>query len=78
MMDKLLTEKQVSEIVGFKRTRLFKMIGKGDFPPPKKYGRNNRWFKSDIEKWLKEQKEEHGNEQGLFTDIGKAIDDLLS
>ena len=41
MMDKLLTEKQVSEIVGFKRTRLFKMIDKGDFPPPKKYGRNN-------------------------------------
>ena len=40
IMDKLLTEKQVSEIVGFKRTRLFQMIEAGDFPPPKRYGRN--------------------------------------
>jgi prophage regulatory protein len=77
-MDKLLTEKQVSEIVGFKRTRLFQMIKAGDFPPPKKYGRNNRWFESDIEQWLIKEKEEHDNEQGLFTHVGKAIDDLLS
>ena len=42
------------------------------------YGRNNRWFKSDIEQWLKKEKEEHDNEQGLFTHVGKAIDDLLS
>ena len=77
-MDKLLTEKQVSEIVGFKRTRLFQMIKAGDFPPQKKYGRNNRWFESDIEQWLIKEKEEHDNEQGLFTHVGKAIDDLLS
>ena len=90
MMDKLLTEKQVSEIVGFKRTRLFKMIGKGDFPPPKKYGRNNRWFESDIEQWLKKEKEKHNKksldnttgdkasyEQGILEEVGKFLDDLL-
>ena len=77
-MDKLLTEKQVSEIVGFKRTRLFQMIEVGDFPPPKKYGRNNRWFESDIEQWLKKEKEELHKDEGFFADIGKAIDDLLS
>ena len=77
-MDKLLTEKQVSEIVGFKRTRLFQMIEAGDFPPPKKYGRNNRWFESDIEQWLKKEKEELHKDEGFFTDIGKAIDDLFS
>ena len=90
MMDKLLTEKQVREIVGFKRTRLFKMIDKGDFPPPKKYGRNNRWFESDIEQWLKKEKEKHNKksldnttgdkasyEQGILEEVGKFLDDLL-
>ena len=56
-MDKLLTEKQVTEIIGFKRTKLYQMIKKGDFPTPKKYGRTNRWFQSDIEDWLKKEKE---------------------
>ena len=77
-MDKLLTEKQVSEIVGFKKTKLFQMIKDGQFPPPKKYERSNRWFKSDIEQWLKKEKEELHNEQGFFGEIGKAIDDLFS
>ena len=89
-MDRLLTEKQVSEIVGFKRTRLFQMIEVGDFPPPKKYGRNNRWLESDIEQWQKEQKEKHSKksldnstgdkasyEQGILEQVGKFIDDLL-
>jgi predicted DNA-binding transcriptional regulator AlpA len=35
-MDKLLTEKQVTEIVGFKKTKLYQMIKKGTFPAPKK------------------------------------------
>ena len=34
-MDKLLSEKQVTDIVGFKRTKLYQMIKKGDFPAPK-------------------------------------------
>ena len=51
-MDKLLTEKQVTEIVGFKRTKLYQMIKKGEFPSPKKYGRSNKWFESDIEAFL--------------------------
>ena len=37
-MDKLLTEKQVTEIVGFKRTKLYQMIKKGEFPAPKNMG----------------------------------------
>ena len=54
------------------------MIKDGRFPPPKKYERSNRWFKSDIEQWLKKEKEELHNEQGFFGEIGKAIDDLYS
>jgi|15BtaG_2_1085339.scaffolds.fasta_scaffold61711_1 prophage regulatory protein len=51
-MEKLLNEKEVSGIVSFQRTRLFEMINKGDFPKPIKFGRNNRWLKSEIESWL--------------------------
>ena len=76
-MDKLLSEKQVCEIVGFKKTKLFQMIKDGQFPPPKKYKRSNRWFKSDIEQWLLNEKEELHKEEGFFGEIGKAIDDLF-
>ena len=77
-MDKLLTEKQVTEIVGFKRTKLYQLIKKGHFPSPKKYGRDNRWFESDIDEWLKKEKEELHKDDGMFTEIGKFFDDLLS
>ena len=77
-MDKLLTEKQVTEIVGFKRTKLYQMIKKGDFPSPKKYGRENRWFESDIDEWLKKEKEELHKDDVMSTEIGKFFDDLLS
>ena len=77
-MDKLLTEKQVTEIVGFKKTKLDQMIKEGTFPAPKKYGRVNKWFESDIEEWLKKEKKELHNDDGIFTEIGKFFDDLLS
>tara|TARA_B110000858_G_C17348182_1_gene269735 strand:+ start:190 stop:477 length:288 start_codon:yes stop_codon:yes gene_type:complete len=78
MDEKLLNQKQVSEIVSFSRSYIYTLMSENKFPRPIKFGRHNRWFKSDIDKWLKEQKEEHDNEQGLFTHTGKAIDDLLS
>ena len=49
---KLLTEKQVSAIVCFKRSKIFNMIKAGEFPAPKKFGYVNRWLNSDIEEWL--------------------------
>jgi prophage regulatory protein len=77
-MDKLLTEKQVTEIVGFKKTKLYQMIKEGTFPAAKKYGKVNKWFQSDIEEWLKKEKKELHNDDGIFTEIGKFFDDLLS
>ena len=77
-MDKLLTEKQVTEIVGFKMTKLYQLINKGDFPSPKIYGRENRWFESDIDEWLKKEKEELLKDDGMCTEIGKFFDDLFS
>ena len=58
MDEKLLTQKQVSEIISFQRSYIYEMISKGRFPKPKKFGRSVRWFKSDIDRWLKEQKDE--------------------
>ena len=56
-MDKPLTEKQISEIVGFKRAKLIKMIKADELPKPKKFGKSTMWFARDIEQWQKEQKE---------------------
>jgi len=71
MSESLLTQKKVCEIISFSnklkqdgldkqnitRAYLYEMLNEGSFPRPKKFGRTSRWFKSDIEKWLKEQKE---------------------
>ena len=71
MKEVLLTQKNVCEIISFSnklkqdtldkqnitRSYLYKMLNEGSFPKPKKFGRTSRWIKSDIEQWLKEQKE---------------------
>ena len=70
MSKDLLTQKQICEIISFSselkqetlkkqditRSYLFEMLTEGDFPQPKKFGKTRRWQKSDIEKWLKDQK----------------------
>ena len=71
MSESLLTQKKICEIISFSnklkqdsldkqnitRSYLYEMLNEGSFPKPKKFGRTSRWLKSDIEKWLKEQKE---------------------
>jgi len=55
-MEKLLTLKQVSEIVSFQRAYIYNMMSKNKFPRPIKFGRHNRWIKSEIEKWVNDLK----------------------
>jgi len=71
MSESLLTQKKVCEIISFSnklkqdsldkqnitRSYLYEMLNEGSFPKPKKFGRTSRWLKSDIEQWLKKQKE---------------------
>ena len=71
MSESLLTQKKVCEIISFSnklkqeslnkqnitRSYLYAMLNEGTFPKPKKFGRTSRWLKSDIEQWLKKQKE---------------------
>ena len=71
MSESLLTQKKVCEIISFSnklkqdtldkqyitRSYLHEMLNEGSFPKPHKFGKTSRWLKSDIEQWLKEQKE---------------------
>ena len=71
MSESLLTQKKVCEIISFSnklkqdtldkqyitRSYLHEMLNDGSFPKPMKFGRTSRWLKSDIEQWLKKQKE---------------------
>ena len=71
MKEVLLTQKKVCEIISFSnklkqdsldkqsiiRDYLYEMLDEGSFPKPQKFGRTSRWLKSDIEQWLKKQKE---------------------
>jgi len=55
MEEKLLTVKEVSEIVGFKVSTLYKFIKTQEFPKPIKIGKSSRWKLTDIKKWLNHQ-----------------------
>ena len=71
MSESLLTQKKVCEIISFSnklkqdsldkqsiiRAYLYEMLNEGSFPKPHKIGNTSRWLKSDIEQWLKKQKE---------------------
>jgi len=51
-MEKLIKEKEVYEIVGFKQTKLRHMIIAGEFPEPIKFGNRKRWKQSEVYQWV--------------------------
>ncbi len=53
----LYTEKEVSEAINFKRTKIWQMVKSGEFPPPIKFGRWNRWHIADIQQWTEQQRQ---------------------
>ena len=53
-MNKLLTIKDVVNIVGFKTSTIYKFIKTKNFPRPVKIGRSSRWRISDVNKWLEQ------------------------
>lgn len=50
--EKLLTLKEVVDLVSFKRSTIYKFISQGSFPKPLKIGRSSRWKLSDIKEWM--------------------------
>ncbi|GAX87031.1 prophage regulatory protein [Lebetimonas natsushimae] len=47
-MKKLLTIKEVTKMVGFKTSTIYKFIKTKNFPKPVKIGKSSRWLLSDI------------------------------
>jgi excisionase family DNA binding protein len=56
MDEQLYTLKQVTERIALSRSYLYQMLSEDKFPKPKKFGSANRWFKSDLDQWLADQK----------------------
>ena len=57
-MDDLWTAEMVCKYLGIAKYTLYRYVKDGIVPPPIKLGRNNRWKKSTIEKWVKELDED--------------------
>ena len=53
-MERFLTINEVVNIVGFKKSTIYKFIRNKTFPPPIKIGRSSRWKLSDVNKWIKQ------------------------
>jgi len=53
-MNKFITINEVINIVGFKKSTIYKFIKTRSFPKPVKIGRSSRWKLSDINSWLKQ------------------------
>lgn len=48
MTDKLLPIEGVMDAIGVKRTKLYAMVARGEFPQPIKVGALSRWPESDV------------------------------
>lgn len=53
-MEKLIKPNEVYEIVGFKQSKLRRMIIDGEFPEPIKIGNRKRWKQSEVYQWVKD------------------------
>lgn len=57
---RLLTEKELTQPpYNFcSRSTLWRWIKNGEFPRPVKFGRFNKWYLYDIEKWLQDKRDQ--------------------
>lgn len=54
-LEKLLTVKEVAELLGVPVSTVYQWRYQGEGPPSLKLGRHVRYRPSDVEAWLKEQ-----------------------
>ena len=55
-MSTLLRLPQVMARVGLKGTRIYQLVGDGDFPAPIKLGdRAVAWLEDEVEQWIKDR-----------------------
>jgi len=55
LSDQLVDMKFITTFTGLTDKWFYKLIQDGLFPKPLKLGRSSRWFKSEVEQWLKQQ-----------------------
>lgn len=60
--DPLIDMTFITTYTGLTDKWFYKLIKEKKFPKPIKLGRASRWFKSEVEKWLKERIEESRGE----------------
>lgn len=49
-----LTAAEVMAKCGMGRTRLYELVGRGEFPKPRRNGRSSRWLSDEVDDWLRE------------------------
>lgn len=54
---KIITMNDIKSLTGFGETYIRERMAEGTFPKPKKFGRESRWYKKDVEKWIRENME---------------------
>lgn len=58
MSEKMLSIEGVMQKTEFGRTKIYDMIGKGEFPKPAKIGSASRWRESAVDQWIASHFEE--------------------
>lgn len=51
-VERLLRRPEVEKMVGMKKTALYDAIKAGDFPAPRKRGRDSLWPLSDVQSYI--------------------------
>ena len=61
MLDRILRQREVSEMIGFSRGHLWRMVAQKRFPKPFKLGRRAvGWKQSQVQGWIDNLKHEVG------------------
>jgi predicted DNA-binding transcriptional regulator AlpA len=51
----LWTIDTLTKTIGLGRTKIYMLMGSGDFPKPKKIGKSARWLATEIHAWVNAQ-----------------------
>lgn len=55
----LFTFEHLKQYTDLNRTRIYRLIKQGQFPPPIKIGKSSRWQRCQIDAWIQEQAQAH-------------------
>ena len=58
--DRFLRLPEVCTLSGFRRSQVYLMVQRGDFPRPYKVGRASAWSLNEIQTWIEAQKAKRG------------------